>query len=217
MVPDCPYHITHRGNRKKELFSSVSDYRWYLARLEEYATRFSMKIWGYCLMPNHVHLIAVGARQDSLAKAIGNAHRAFARKKNFRDNVTGHAWANRFASSAMDERHLWAAIRYIELNPVRACLVDDPTNYPWSSVHAHSTGVEDRLLDPARPFPGPIQDWREWLRIGLSEEEVNRIRLNTSTGRPSGSSEFVAELERRLSRRLQARRRGPKPGKRCVE
>ena len=211
-MPGCPYHVTHRGNRKRTIFLTPEDFRFYLHCLEEYSTRFAMRIWGYCLMPNHIHLIAQGEMPDSIAKAIGNAHRRFARRSNFKDQVTGHAWANRFASTAMDDRHLWAAIRYVELNPVRAHLAERATGYLWSSARAHAGMIGDRLLDPNRPFPGPIGDWEAWLRIGLSEDDTAAIRLNTTTGRPSGSEEFVRSFEDQLSRRLRPKRRGPDPG-----
>jgi len=213
MVPGVPYHVTHRGNKKQVIFREKEDFRFYLGWLEEYSGRFSMKIWGYCLMPNHVHLLVVGEGEESLAKAIGNTHRCFARRVNLIEDVTGHAWANRFASSAMDERHLWAAIRYVELNPVRGGLACDPCSYPWSSAAAHASLRDDSLLDAERPFPGPIGDWGRWLATGLSDVELALIRLNTSTGRPTGSQFFVESIEEKVSRRLTPRKRGPMPGR----
>jgi putative transposase len=155
-------------------------------------------------------LIAVGQQRNSISKALGNTHRACSRSRNQETGVTGHLWANRYFSTPLDEPHLWAAVRYVELNPVRARLVDEATDYPWSSARTHAGLQPDLLLDPERPFPGPIGDWAAWLRAGLEEQTAERLRLNTSTGRPTGSDGFVRELEARLGRRLRPRKRGPK-------
>lgn len=168
-----------------------------------------MLVWSYCLMGNHVHLIAVGKERCSISKALGNTHRACSQLRNREAAVTGHLWANRFFSTPLDELHLWAAVRYVELNPVRAGLVRSATDYPWSSARAHSGLEADPLLDPGRPYPGPIGDWAAWLSAGLEEQTVDRLRRNTSTGRPTGSDNFVRQLEIRLGRRLRPRKRGP--------
>ena len=109
-------------------------------------------------------------------------------------------WANRYWSSALDEPHLWAAIRYVERNPVRAGMVLDATHYEWSSARAHAFGYRDGLLAPDRPFPGPIGDWRRWLEIAVDEPTLKRLRQNMPSGKPTGSREFISELQRRLGR-----------------
>ncbi len=209
MLENWPFHVTHRGNQRKRVFRTDNDRRAYLGLLDRFAKQFGMLIWAYCLMGNHVHLVAVGKQRDSIPKAMGNTHRACSRSRNRETGVTGHRWANRFFSTPLDEPHLWAAVRYVELNPVRARLVAEAADYPWSSARAH-TGLErNPLLDPERPFPGPIGDWAAWLRAGLEEQTAERLRRNTSTGRPTGSACFVQELEVRLGRRLRPLRRGP--------
>ena len=200
MFEGAPFHVTHRGNHRRPLFDDDTERRRYLDLLAEYAGRYGMSVWGYCLMDNHVHLIVVGVKRLSISKAVGNTHREFSRLRNKKSLVTGHTWGNRFFSSVLDEPHLWAAIRYVELNPVRAGIVDDPTGYGWSSARAHADGNRDDLLGPNRPFPGPIGDWRQWLSTGLEEEVLNRIRTNTATGKPTGNEGFVADIERRLDR-----------------
>lgn len=107
-----------------------------------------MSIWAYCLMDNYIHLIAAGKQRDSISKALRNAHRKYSRLLNMEAYVTDHLWANRFFSTALDESHLWAAVRYVELNPVRAQLVDEATGYSWSSARAHAGLRPDPLLDP---------------------------------------------------------------------
>lgn len=207
MIEKVPFHVTHRGNHKKQIFFSDGDRQEYLDVLRRYATRFDMSVWGYCLMHNHVHMIVVGSARWSISKALGNAHREFSRQRNRRNGVTGHSWANRFWSTALDEPHLWAAIRYVERNPVRAKIVEDATENAWSSARAHAFGSRDELLAPDRPFPGAIGDWRRWLAVELDDETLNRLRDNTATGRPSGSDAFVSEMERRLARSLRRVRR----------
>lgn len=209
MFEGVPFHVTHRGNHKKQIFFNDSDRQEYLDLLRRYATRFEMSVWGYCLMDNHVHTVAVGSTRPSISKALGNAHREFSRLRNRRVDVTGHLWANRFWSTALDEPHLWAAIRYVERNPVRADIVEDATEYAWSSARAHAFGDRDQLLAPDRPFPGPIGDWRKWLAVELDDETLKRLRDNTATGRPTGSRAFVSELERQLDRSLRRLRRKP--------
>jgi len=209
MFEDWPFHLTHRGNHRKRVFRSDDDRRTYLRLLDHSAKKFGMRIWAYCLMDNHVHIVAVGKQRLSISTALGNTHRACSRLRNQETGVTGHLWANRFFSTALDEPHLWAAARYVELNPVRARIVDEATEYQWSSARAHAGLRLDPLLDPQRRFPGPIDDWAAWLKIGLEEQTAARLRANTSTGRPTGSDEFVRNIETRLGRRLGPRQRKP--------
>ena len=200
VVPDCPYHITQRGNHKEEVFFGDETRHDYLALLRRYARRCGLEIWAYCLMPNHVHLIVVGRSKDSLARAIGNAHREHSRRINRAREWTGHLWANRFYSTALDESHLWNAVRYVESNPSRAGLVACATDYRWSSARAHAGLHHDPLLAAGRPFPGSIACWATWLDDGPNWPEYDALRRNTSTGRPSGCPEFVLRLERQLGR-----------------
>jgi putative transposase len=213
VLPDCSYHLTHRGNRGEAVFFTEEYRHRYLWWLHKYAERYALEVWAYCLMTNHVHLIALSRKADSLARTIGNAHRHYSRAINGRHEWTGHLWANRFYSTPLDEAHLWLAVRYVELNPVRAGIVQDPTEYRWSSAAAHAGLVTDDVLSPARPFPGTIEDWRRWLAQGLSPVDYRRLRSNTSRGRPSGSKEFVAWFETKLSRTIRPRRAG-RPRKR---
>jgi putative transposase len=207
----CPYHVTHRGNRGGPVFLSESDYLDYLNLLSSIAAREGLEVWAYCLMANHVHLIVVGRSETSMARGIGNTHRRHARRINTRQGWTGHLWANRFYSTPMDEKHLWTAVRYVELNPVRARLVRKPSDFAWSSARAHAGTLTDGLLAAGRPFPGSIDDWERWLLEGLDDPRVAAIRHNTSTGRPSGTASFVEDLEQRLGRRLKAKAHGRPP------
>ncbi len=208
--PGCPYHVTHRGNHRGRIFFNDGDRRRYLNLLRENAERAALRVWAYALMTNHVHLIVVAEALDSMARGIGNAHREYARIVHQREGWTGHLWANRFFSTPLDESHLWVAARYVELNPVRAGVAQRAEEYVWSSARAHASRGTDPVLDPRRPFPGTFVDWGDWLRAGMSDSRMEAIRRNTTTGRPTGSEEFVRDLEARLGRMLRPAKRGPK-------
>jgi putative transposase len=206
-----PYHVTHRGNHRSDVFFDDADRAHYLALLAQHAKAYAMEVWAYCLMTNHVHLIVVGHEPHSLARAIGFAHMRHSRRINQRLGWTGHLWANRFYSTALDGEHLWGAVRYVERNPVRAGLVTRAEDYAWSSARAHARRQPDALLAETRPFPGPVDDWPQWLASEGDEALVAAIRRNTCTGRPSGSEAFVKQLEERLKRVLRPMRAGRKP------
>ena len=215
VLTDLPYHVTHRGNRRDDVFFAPEDRDQYRQWLREYADRYGLEIWAYCLMTNHVHFIATPRRPDSLAQTIGRAHMRHARRVNRNQGWSGHLWANRFYSTALDEEHLWTAVKCVELNPVRARLVERGEHYPWSSAKAHVDGVPDPLLSTKRPFPDfeRVGDWDGWLASGLDEAEEKLLRANTYTGRPTGGENFVAKLEHLLGRLLRPEKRGRKARK----
>lgn len=210
VYPGVPYHVTHRGNRRANIYFDDGDRLHYLNLFRESRDSAGLRVLAYCLMPNHVHWILVPERADSLAAGIRRAHGIFAAWQNHRHDWKGHLWAHRFYSTALDDRHLWFAGRYVELNPVRAGLVRDPLDYPWSSARANALGEADGLLDPARPFAREYAEWWNWLglaRGGIGDAD-DRIRKNTGTGRPTGSEEFVRSLETSLGRTLTGRPKG---------
>src|SRR5215831_4203837 len=129
VVPGMPHHITQRGNRRQTTFFCDDDYHAYLELMAHWCRQCHVDIWAYCLMPNHVHLIAVPESEAGLRQAIGEAHRRYTRRINFRERWRGHLWQGRFGSFVMDEPYLLAAARYIELNPVRARLALDAGQY----------------------------------------------------------------------------------------
>jgi putative transposase len=149
VVPGIPHHVTQRGNRRQKTFFNDSDYRAYIDLMAERCSRQGVEVWAYCLMPNHVHVVAVPSTEQSLRLAIGEAHRRYTKRVNFREGWTGYLWQGRFSSFPMDEQHLLAAARYVELNPVRARLVATPQDYRWSSSRAHLSGRDDELVTVA--------------------------------------------------------------------
>ncbi len=215
VVPGSWHHVTQRGNRRQTVFHGDDDRALYLDLLARYCRQRSVAITGYCLMGNHVHLIAVPAAPGGLAQALGRTHNDYARWFNTARGETGHLWQNRFYSCPLDERHQWEALRYVELNPVRAGLAADAAEWRWSSAAAHLAGIDAAgMLDmnewSTKWKPGL---WREVLQNGVDDAALlDRIREATRTGRPCGEDEFVAGVEQRTHRLLRPRKRGPKPG-----
>jgi putative transposase len=209
VVPGVPHHVTQRGNRRMPVFFSDTDYAVYIDLLKEGCERAKVGLWAYCLMPNHVHLILTPSDEGGLRGALGEAHRRYARRINQREGWTGFLFQGRFASVPMDDRHLLACARYVELNPVRARLVAEPQDWAWSSARAHLSGRSNGVVD-VRPLLERCTDWNDLLESGLSDEEHAAIRKGERTGRPLGSPEFVAQLERNLGRSLLKRKPGPR-------
>jgi putative transposase len=208
VAPQIPHHITQRGNRRQDTFFNDDDYREYISLMASSCKRHEVEIWAYCLMRNHVHLIVVPETTESLRSAIGEAHRRYTREINFRHNWRGHLWQERFASFPMNENYLLAAARYVELNPVRAHITNDPTAYLWSSARSHSTGEDDELVR-VKPLLALVPDWRTFLQEGL-EEENQQLRRHERTGRPLGDESFINQIENMSNRDLRKNKPGPK-------
>lgn len=217
VVPGYPHHLTQRGNRGQQTFFDEKDYQAYVRLLGALKAKVGVEIWAYCLMPNHVHLIAVPRHEWSLAKLLGITHHCYARQVNAAHGWQGHLWQERFHSFVMDETHLLAAVRYVELNPVRGGLCTCAADWRWSSVRAHLDDTPDELLTIA-PMRDRISDWRRYLSQEAAPDEVHLLRRHTRSGRPAGDDGFIAALEERTGRRLRLRKPGPEkaPGKsRC--
>ena len=164
------------------------------------------------LLPDakHAHLVAVPACEDGLRRAIGEAHRRYSRRINFREKWRGYLWQGRFASFVMDEPYLLAAARYVELNPVRAGLVRSAGDWPWSSARAHLAGRDDCLVEVASLL-AMVPDWNAFSNSGLPEEDFRDIRRHARTGRPLGDEAFLGRLEDMVGRILEPQKPGPKP------
>lgn len=190
------------------VFFSDDDYRRYAELLTARAQRYALAIWAYCLMPNHVHLIAVPSDEHGLARPLARTHRRYALEINRRQGWTGHLWQERFASFPMDEAHLLAAMRYVLMNPVRAGLVREAVDWPHSSARAQLQGHPDGLVD-CRPGAERVDDWQTFLRHG-TDETTETIRLHGRIGRPLGSERFIDQVEVSTGRSLRPRRAGRK-------
>lgn len=209
VAPGIPHHVTQRGNRRMKTFFCEVDYREYLHLMAQWCTRCRVLVWSYCLMPNHVHLIAVPGTEESLRKAFGEAHRRYTRYINSQKGWKGHLWQGRFASYPMEEQHLLAAVRYIEFNPVRAGLVKKPEEYRWSSAGTRLQGKED-ILVKHELLRFIVDECQGLYKTDLTKKEQEIIQRHERTGRPLGDKEFLTRLERLTNRRLRKQRPGPK-------
>jgi len=209
VIPGIPHHVTQRGVRGIDVFQQEEDYELYLQLLSEFCRKAGTEVWAYCLMTNHIHLIMVPESEDGLRAALGEAHRRYTRHVNFHAGCRGHLWQERFHSFALDEYHLLAAVRYVEMNPVHAGMVRQAEEYPWSSARAHLAGRNNGLVR-VQPMLDRVSSWREYLDSGLNDEMVETLRRHSRTGRPLGGDSFLDMLERRLGKQLRPGRPGRK-------
>lgn len=208
VIPNIPHHITQRGVRRMDTFFDDEDYEMYLSLMREWCLSSGVEIWAYCLMPNHVHLIAVPEDEKGLARGIGEAHRRYTRYINFKKGWKGYLWQGRFASFPMDEDYLLASVRYVELNPVRAKLVKRAEDYRWSSARAHLDGKDDGLVK-VKPMLDRVDNWMELLASG-DQALFDELRMHERTGRPLGQSAFIEHLSKLTGRMLGKKKPGPK-------
>jgi putative transposase len=211
VFPGVPHHITQRGNRREEVFFSDEDRAAYLGWLDEYCAKHKVSVLAYCLMTNHIHVVAVPEREDALEKVFRPLHTRYAQRINRAKRWRGHLWQGRFFSSALDETYLWAAIRYVERNPVRARIVRRAENYQWSSAAAHCGLKQDAVLTNDREWLGRIKsvgDWSKWLAEGDLPEQLKVLRRHVERGLPCGAEGFIRRLERRAGQMLRLRARG---------
>ncbi|MFH1018601.1 MAG: transposase [Pseudomonadota bacterium] len=210
VIPGIPHHVTQRGNRRLKTFFRKQDFFKYMKLLAEWSHRWGVEIWAYCLMTNHVHLIAVPETEMGLRMAIEETHRRYTRHIHFRKHWRGHFWQGRFSSFPMDEDHLLRAARYIERNPVDAGIVSNPEDYPWSSARAHLAARDDALVR-VRPLLDRVEAWREFLDTPLADRDLKSLLRHERTGRPLGADSFIRDLEIRTGRTLMLKSPGRKP------
>ncbi|MBP9146854.1 MAG: transposase [Thermoanaerobaculia bacterium] len=207
------YHVTHRGNRRGEIFFEREDRDRYLRWLAEASERYGLQLWAYCLMTNHVHLLVRIAAPGALGRTLGLVQGRYAQYINRRRTWTGHLWANRFYSHPVEGATVAVVARYIERNPVRAGMTASPQAYAWSSARAHCGLRVDSFLAPDRPLPGDLPDWNAWIQTKDDIAE-SRLREQSHAGRPLGTDAFCALIELAVGRSLQRRRRGRPPADR---
>lgn len=208
---DYPHHITQRGNNRADVFFDDEDRRFYLDTLKHYSKKWNVDIWAYCLMTNHIHLLAVPRTYGSLAKGVGRTNLVYTQYINHKYGRGGRLWQNRFFSTVVDEQaYLWAVARYVERNPVRAGLARTAANYKWSSCSAHVSGEDDDLLSGGSWLDEEaIETYKAFL--GREDEETERvIRKATSAGRPLGGLDFIEKIGNVLRRDLLPKKPGRK-------
>lgn len=201
-----PHHITQRGNHRQQVFFGPGDQETYLALLHDYGKRWGLEVIAYCLMPNHVHHVAIPSTPQTLEHVFRSVHGRFAQRVNRMRGQSGHLWQGRFFSSPLDGSYFLNAVRYVEQNPVRAFLVRRPEEFAWSSAAAHC-GLRNDLVvkrEGLMPSLAAIPDWARWLQLGLPSDVLETLRLNSGQNLPCGSDEFVADLEARSKRDLRS-------------
>jgi putative transposase len=198
-----PHHVIQRGNNREKIFFDKKDREQYLLLLKKYSDKWGSPILAYCLMSNHVHLLTRPKEEESLYKMMQGVTLCYTQYINRKYKRTGRLWESRYHSCIVDkEKYMWAVARYIEQNPTMAKIVKRVDDFPYSSARAHIQGISDEVLGEDLFEEGQRKDYREFLRAGIPEEEKNRIRYSTRTGRPFGSETFVKTVEKKLDRIL---------------
>jgi putative transposase len=209
IAPSYPHHITQRGNNRATVFFDDEDRLTYLKLITGNAKKYYLQILAYCLMDNHIHLLAVPETETALSRGIGLTNMMFTQYLNRKMHQSGRIWQNRFFSCVVEsDRHLWAVARYIECNPLKAGVVDSAELYRWSSAKAHITGTKDPLLY-TRSWLSPKKrpTYAEFVRVE-DEATDDAIRKATRTGRPCGSEKFIDKLELQLQQSLRPKKPG---------
>lgn len=203
VLPGEAYHITQRGTNRQKVFFTESDRATYLKLIQQNLDDAGVRVLAWCLMRNHVHFVVVPEREDSLSVLLRRVHGRYAQMLNARLMRSGHLWQNRFYSCALSPAHLWRALAYVEQNPVRAGLVQEPEEYKWSSAAVHLGLGKDRyrLLDlDFWEAHGGVAGWAELLGTRQELLDLQLLRRCTYAGRPFGEKEYVAKFEEAYGR-----------------
>lgn len=172
VVPGRPHHVMQRGNRRQKVFFVSGDFETYRDMLAHWCYLYGVEVWCYCLMSNHVHLLAVPVSPDGFSRVFGQVHRRYTRMVNARYGWQGHLWQGRFTSRVVENGALLATARYIEMNPVRAGLVAAAHEYEWSSAAAHVNGTFDALARGG-PFCALGAEWKAFLESGSGTKDAS--------------------------------------------
>lgn len=215
-IAGIPWHIIQRGNNRSACFYHDDDYRYYLQALQEQSQKFHCAVHAYALMTNHVHLLLTPARADSASHLMKHLGQRYVQYVNKAYRRSGTLWEGRFRSClAQDDIYVLTCYRYIELNPVRAGMVSDPADYPWSSYQANALGIHNPLLTPhalyndlGRTVDSRQQAYRFLFQAHLDDSQIQEIRRATNGNYALGNEKFKAEIEQMLKRRARPGRSG---------
>ena len=206
-VSGVPAHLIQRGNNRQPIFFEDTDYQMYLSLVAEACERYGSAVHTYVLMTNHVHLLATPEDEQSLSRVMQYIGRHFVPYINKKYCRSGTLWEGRFRASTIDSsNYLLACYRYIEMNPVRAGMVDTPGEYAWSGFHRNALGETDKLITPHGEYlnlgsaPSTrTQNYRLLFDHPVSNLELKTIRDFVQSGTPLGSSQFQEKVEMMLS------------------
>lgn len=213
IVPNCPHHIVQRGHNRSAVFVSDNDYDYYLSTLKEWKQELGLKVYAYCLMTNHIHLIVEpGDRGESIGLLMKRLAGRQTRYVNKLERRSGSLWEGRYKVSPIaTESYLLRCCRYVDLNPVKANMVQYAEQYRWSSYRA-KIGIEHcewlDLDDCYRGMADPVSAYRKFVESGISEEEYQFIQQVVASNQLTGNTVFIDEIERRLGIRIEHRKPG---------
>jgi putative transposase len=213
---DLIYHALNRGNNGQSVFEDDDDLNAFIDAIAKTQARYPFRLYGYCLMPNHFHVLLKPESGASISRIIQSITVAHAWRYHKRHASLGHVWQGRFKSPVIQEDdHFWTVLRYIEANPLRAGLVADPSDYRWSSYQAHALGKADPLLSevPGWNDLGGTEKqrrarWRTKVAGPIALDELNAVRTSARMGRPYGSTAWTESIARKLGIPLAQRSRG---------
>jgi putative transposase len=210
------YHALNRGNNRNPVFTGAADHRAFLSALTQTQLRYPFRLYGYCLMPNHFHLLLQPGPGQSVSRILQSLTVAHTWRYHRQHGTVGHVWQGRFKSPVVQsDEHALTVLRYVEANPLRAGLVTDMRDYPWSSYPAHGLERADGMLaePPCWLGLGSTEKerqayWRSWVHTPLTEAELTALRRSVSSGRPFGTPGWVEGTAAALGLRLASRPRG---------
>ena len=216
VIPDQPQHVILRGNNRAEIFCADADYSFYLEKLKLACDKHGCSVHAYVLMTNHVHLLITPHLDQSLGKAMQMLGRYYVQYYNYCYRRTGTLWEGRYKATLIDsEAYLLTCMRYIELNPVRAGMVVDPADYPWSSYHYNALGQPSDLVVPHPEYLrlGESNEarqtaYRDLFKHQLSENSITEIREATNKAWVLGNDRFKQRIQEQLGRRVEPKARG---------
>jgi len=211
-----PCHIIQRGNNRQACFFSEQDYQFYLECLSDACDRYNVSLHAYVLMTNHVHLLMTPNKADGISRVMQSLGRRYVQYVNFEYRRSGTLWEGRHKSSLVDaEDYLLKCYRYIEMNPVRACMVEHPSEYQWSSYRVNACGEPSEFVKPHSLYLAisehseeRLASYRELFSTGIDQQEVHDIRQAVQFSVPLGSSRFSEQIEQALNIKLGQAKRG---------
>lgn len=217
IVPNTPHHIVQRGHNRSAVFVGDQDYQYYLNTLREFKKELEVKVYAWCLMTNHIHLILdPGPNTKSIGLLMKRLAARQTRYVNKYERRTGSLWEGRYkASPIQTDAYLLQCGRYVELNPVRAAMVVEPEDYPWSSYRAKVELEASAILDTDpcyQKLQHPSEQYRAFVAQGISDEECALIRSRVARNCLTGDGKFVEEVERKTGLRIEYREPGRPPG-----
>ena len=215
-LPGVPQHVIQRGNNREVIFAHQEDYSFYLEKLGEALDKHSCQLHAYVLMTNHVHLLITPNEENSLGKVMQSLGRSYVQYFNYVYNRTGTLWEGRYKATLLNsEQYLLTCMRYIELNPIRANMVNHPSEYPYSSYANNAVGKQDKLITPHNVYkrlgktePERQKNYRSLFKTKIDERTLEEIRKSTNKAWVLGNDRFKDKIEKLTQRQARPKPRG---------